>query len=137
MGHIRPALQSLLILAMVYAPYRSYIVCLLSSGVEHFPRKEKVVGSNPTGGSIRTSLWIQEIPLQPGGVQCGVFAVLARFLRGSDARSAAARPTSVPEPQRVPSRATAIGSGEASSPVAIKWDNPISKGLRCLAETYM
>ena len=36
---------------MVYAPYRSCIVCLLSSGVEHFPRKEKVVGSNPTGGS--------------------------------------------------------------------------------------
>ena len=71
---------------MVYAPYRSCIVRLLSSGVEHFPRKEKVVGSNPTGGSIRTSLWIQEIPVQPGGVQCGVFAVLARFLRGSDVR---------------------------------------------------
>ncbi len=26
-------------------------MCLYSSGVEHFPRKEKVVGSNPTGGS--------------------------------------------------------------------------------------
>ena len=68
---------------MVYAPYSSYIVCLLSSGVEHFPRKEKVVGSNPTGGSIRTSLWIQEIPVQPGGVQGGVFccsgAVFARL----------------------------------------------------------
>ena len=58
--------------------------CLLSSGVEHFPRKEKVVGSNPTGGSIRTSLWIQEIPVQPGGVQGGVFAVLARFFARLD-----------------------------------------------------
>lgn len=112
---------------MVYAPYRSYIVCLLSSGVEHFPRKEKVVGSNPTGGSIRTSLWIQEIPLQPGGVQGGVFAVLARFLRGSDARSAAVRPTSIPETQRVPSRATAIGSVEVSSPVAPNGITPYQK----------
>ena len=84
---------------MVYAPYRSCIVCLLSSGVEHFPRKEKVVGSNPTGGSIRTSLWIHEIPVQPGGVLGGVFAVLAQFLRGSDARSAAVRPTSVRDPE--------------------------------------